>query len=66
MDSNQQKCVNNAENGHNLLIAGQAGTGKTNTVKNIAKRLKQQGNIVALNCHTDNACSQYKGLGALT
>lgn len=54
------------ENGHYLLIAGQAGTGKTYTVKNSAKRLRQLGNIVALTCYTGNACSQYKRLGAVT
>lgn len=66
MDSNQEKCVNIVENGHYLLIAGQAGTGKTYTVKNSAKRLRRQGNIVALTCYTGNACSQYKRLGAVT
>lgn len=40
MDSDQEKCVNSAENGHNISITGQAGKGKTFTVKNIVQRLR--------------------------
>lgn len=58
MDSDQEKCVNIAENDHNILITGQAGTGKTFTVKNIVQRLRQQGKIVALTCYTGIACLQ--------
>jgi Cdc6-like AAA superfamily ATPase len=49
MDKDQQKCVEIAENGHNLLITGQAGTGKTYTAKNLVKALRQQGKNCSFN-----------------
>jgi MoxR-like ATPase len=40
LDEDQVTALNLAKNGHNLLITGQAGCGKTFLVKEIAKQLK--------------------------
>ena len=42
LDEDQVTALNLAKNGHNLLITGQAGCGKTFLVKEIAKQLKNQ------------------------
>ena len=37
--------------GHNLVITGSTGTGKSHTVKDLTEELRQRGNIVALSIY---------------
>ena len=48
------------EKGHNALISGQAGTGKSYLVKEICLRLKEQGKHVAVVCYSGLAGTVYK------
>jgi ABC-type transporter Mla maintaining outer membrane lipid asymmetry ATPase subunit MlaF len=61
----QHDALNAAKSGHNLLICGQAGTGKTFVIKSIINDLKQNANVVLL-CTTGIGCMQYSDLGART
>ena len=54
----QQRVVKVAVEGHNLCLLGQAGTGKTRTVKAIVAGIKQEGRSVAVTCTTGTACAQ--------
>jgi DNA replication protein DnaC len=51
MDEDQKSAFNLAINGHNLLITGQGGTGKSFLVKIIIKHLSQS---TIINANTDN------------
>ena len=53
-------------NGHNLVLTGQAGTGKTFTIKQCVNKLRQSGKNLALTCYTGIACLQYEGLKPMT
>ncbi|XP_060605532.1 uncharacterized protein LOC132758030, partial [Ruditapes philippinarum] len=57
--------LNSAKAGHNLLICGQAGTGKTYVVKRIVNDLKRSRSL-ALLCTTGIGCMQYADMGATT
>ena len=58
--SNKQKViVEQAKVGHNLLILGQAGTGKSHVVKHIVQTLKNDGKKVAVTGSTGMAASHY-------
>jgi Cdc6-like AAA superfamily ATPase len=54
MDTQQEKAVNFIKQGHNLVITGQGGTGKTHLIKCIAKERNIQ-----VTCYTGMACQQY-------
>lgn len=49
-----------AKNGHNILITGQAGTGKSWVVNCIREDCKQRGRKVALICSSGVACQVYE------
>ena len=66
MDSDQKTCLNIVSSGHNLLLLGQAGTGKTYTIKECVRHLRDNGKNVALTCYTGIACLQYKLLNPMT
>ena len=54
-----------ARTGHNLLITGQAGTGKSWVVNTIRDDCKQRGKKVALVCSSGIACQVYeRGIAA--
>ena len=54
-----------ARTGHNLLITGQAGTGKSWVVNTIREDCKQRGQKVALVCSSGIACQVYeRGIAA--
>lgn len=55
----QKKAFDVALEGHNLLILGSAGTGKSFVAKEIARCLKQKGKHVQITCSTGIACSVY-------
>ena len=66
MDTQQKTCWKIIESGHNLLITGQAGTGKTLTLHCVVKFLREKGKKVFLTCYTRITCTQYGGLNATT
>ena len=59
MNKEQKDALEIAVAGHNLLLLGSAGTGKSFTVCEIYKRLSDSGKKVQLTCSTGIACSLY-------
>ena len=59
LNTAQLEALQNALSGHNLIILGAAGTGKTYLVSEIAKSLKKQGKSVALTATTGISCCLY-------
>jgi ATP-dependent DNA helicase PIF1 len=66
MNIGQKKAVDIVIEGHNLLLLGSAGTGKSFVINEIAKSLKKIGKNVQITCSTGIACSVYKGVNACT
>ena len=66
MDADQNLALDTVLAGHNLLLVGQAGTGKTLTIKECVRQLRYKGKIVALTCYTGIAGLQYQGLDPMT
>ncbi|CAG2185522.1 PIF1 [Mytilus edulis] len=67
MDEDQKFAFNLAVNGHNLLISGQAGTGKTFLVEKIVEFMRySQKKNVSIVCSTGIAATHYGNLGAQT
>jgi ATP-dependent DNA helicase PIF1 len=58
----QKAIIRTVETGHNVFITGQAGTGKTFLVKEIYRRLKICGKILAVICSSGVAVSVYYDL----
>jgi ATP-dependent DNA helicase PIF1 len=65
MDANQELCYEYIQKGHNLCILGQAGTGKTFTIKNVLNKLSTVKKI-SLTCYTGIAGLQYKDYRPMT
>lgn len=61
MNIEQKQAIDIALEGHNLLLLGSAGTGKSFVVNNIAKCLEKVGKHVQITCSTGIACSVYSG-----
>ena len=59
MNSQQLQAVNLASHGHNLLMLGSAGTGKSNVVSDIANVIHSKGLCVQVTCSTGIACAVY-------
>ncbi|KAH3882792.1 hypothetical protein DPMN_006737 [Dreissena polymorpha] len=59
MDIEQQKAFDLCLEGHNVLITGQAGTGKTFLLTRIASALKAQGKHVQVTCTTGIASTAF-------
>ena len=58
--TNEQRAVLNcASLGHNLLVSGQAGTGKSTLVNSIVKELTSCGKKVKVVCSSGISCSLY-------
>ena len=67
MDSNQELAKKLISNGHNLVLTGQEGTGKTYTIQSCYEQLRISGKRVQLTCYTGIACRQYhSSVGAIT
>ena len=60
MNEKQSEAVDVAVKGHNLLLLGAAGTGKSFVVKEIEKQLSGLGRKVQITCSTGIACQVYK------
>ena len=56
LDEHHEEAVRLILAGHNVLVTGQAGTGKTQLAKHVAKML---GKKTAILCSTGLACLQY-------
>lgn len=56
----QAQIVSVASRGHNLLITGQAGTGKSTVVEEIISNLNAVGLKVAVVCSSGIACTVYE------
>jgi len=72
MDEDQEQVLQAILSGHNLLLTGQAGTGKSYVIKSAVKLLRKRGDNVALTCSTgiatsvfeeENACTLHKWTG---
>lgn len=61
MNLEQKTAFDIALKGHNLLLLGTAGTGKSFLINSIAKALTDIGKRVQITCSTGIACSVYKG-----
>ena len=55
-----------ALDGHNILVTGQCGTGKTHLLRAIIKEAKQNDKSVSVTATTGMACQQFRNLGAVT
>lgn len=61
----QSKALSAAVSGHNVLICGQAGTGKSHTLKTIVNCLRKEKRVSLL-CSTGMACLQFREHDAKT
>ena len=52
--------------GHNIILTGQAGTGKSFLLRDVALTLKFMEKKYAILCTTGIACLQYFDIGATT
>jgi ATP-dependent DNA helicase PIF1 len=59
----QENILQFAERGHNLLITGQAGTGKSFLVKSIIQELRRAQKAVAIICSSGLSCTVYDNEG---
>lgn len=66
MNEEQNLAHGLAVNGHNLLLLGPAGTGKSYVVSEIYRTLTDSGVNVQITCSTGIACSVYTGLNPCT
>ncbi|MCG8033942.1 MAG: AAA family ATPase, partial [Candidatus Thiodiazotropha taylori] len=60
LNRGQQEALELAREGHNLLIMGSAGTGKSHVLTEIFDNLTEEGKKVQLTCSTGIACTIYK------
>lgn len=59
LNDDQEEIVSFAAKGHNLLITGQAGVGKSEVVKRIIANAKARGKNVGVICSSGIACQVY-------
>ena len=59
MDEDQKHAYEAIISGHNLLLTGNGGTGKTFIIKSAVKFLREKGKRVALTCSTGLATTLY-------
>ena len=52
LNQQQKEAVDFALSGHNFILLGCAGTGKSVTLSTIVRKLRVQGKVVALTCST--------------
>jgi len=61
----QQTVLTFVERGHNILITGQAGTGKSFLVNEIVKQLRLHNKSVAVICSSGLSCTVYDNTAGL-
>ena len=64
LTNDQKEACNAILEGHNLILTGQAGTGKTFVLKEVARDLKFLEKRVAILCTTGIGCLRYSEVGA--
>ncbi|MES9883832.1 MAG: AAA family ATPase [Sedimenticola sp.] len=60
LNSLQHSALKMAEEGHNFVLLGSAGTGKSFVIGKIVESLNKMGKNVALTCSTGIACHVYE------
>ena len=66
LTNDQKEACNAILEGHNLILTGQAGTGKTFVLKEVARDLKFLEKRVAILCTTGIGCLRHSEVGATT
>ena len=66
LDEDQQTAFDLAKDGHNLVVIGQGGCGKTFLIKQIVNYLRSKGKTVTIACSTGIASTHYGKLGGTT
>ena len=64
MNDEQTKCAEHGSQGHNFMIYGEAGTGKSLTVMELTKELQKSGKTLQIICSTRVACDVYQNYKA--
>lgn len=62
LNKSQSSALETVLSGHNVLIAGTAGTGKSFLIGEIVKECQKKGKTVALTCTTGIACCVYQDM----
>ena len=65
MDELEQVCITEVLMGHNLLITGQAGTGKTHLLTKMVKCMEERGTKVQTTAPTGLAATLHKNACAI-
>ena len=60
LSQDQSEALNACVMGHNVLITGQAGTGKSYIIGHLKKRLSEMGKNVSVTASTGIACQQHE------
>ena len=66
MNPEQKQAIDMALKGHNMLLLGAAGTGKSYVINEIYKQLSEKGINVKITCSTGIACQVYGSTKACT
>jgi ABC-type glutathione transport system ATPase component len=66
LDEDQQTAFELAKDGHNLVVIGQGGCGKTFLIKQIVNYLRSKGKNVTIACSTGIASTHYGKLEGTT
>lgn len=66
MNPEQKQAIDMALKGHNMLLMGPAGTGKSFVINEIYKQLSDKGKNVKITCSTGIACQVYSSIKACT
>jgi chromosomal replication initiation ATPase DnaA len=62
LDEDQQTAFDLAKDGHNLVVIGKGGCGKTFLIKQIVNYLRSKGKTVTIACSTGIASTHYSKL----
>jgi GTPase SAR1 family protein len=66
LDEDQQTALYLVKDGHDLIVIGQGGCGKTFLIKQIVNDLRSKGKTVTIACSTGIASTHYGKLGSTT
>ena len=66
LNGDQEEIIKFANEGHNQLLTGQAGVGKSEAVKRIIIIAKACGNIIGVVCSSGISCLVYSFYGLMT
>jgi chromosomal replication initiation ATPase DnaA len=66
LDADKKNAFELVNSGHNMIICGQAGVGKTHLVKHIVQYKRKEHKHVSVVCSTGIAATHYGNLGSQT